>query len=583
MKSAFAHPNHWPLRTRLIILFLLIAILPLVLLMRVFYANSKQMIADHFTVNTRLSLELIDSKLDSVLAGVEENTVRLYADADIQTLLRISDPDNVDISTYNNAMNVINDIKSRKEIYSIQIYDRQFRIRAQTQEWVPLDDGRPADAAWLPDVLNREGKTKWVKAVPYRGGHLLLVARAINDLDTFRNAGLLLLFFDETEISRLFADLPADPLQVIFVADENGAVLSSSRADMIGKPMSDFYDLRPASRSGFGQSDDGDNRYYYMTNDEHGWRIVHVIPNQMVGRKLVQTKLLAIGLSLIGIGVIVLLSVVTSKWITKPITALKNLMLRVQDGDYTVRSELFRRDEIGRLSHGFNAMINRINEQMTKIVEEQRKKTEWELHAMQMQINPHFLYNSLEIIKGMAERRAVHPITEMTLNLAEFYRIALSRGKDVITIRDELQLLEHYLNIQSMFLEHAFDSYVEVDEELLDCQMLKLILQPLVENAIQHGIKGLDRRGYIEVVVSREDDSSICIEITDNGHGIESGKLAAINRSLTDGGDAYAGSYGIYNVNQRIKLFYGNSRGLRYTSAEGEGTTVRAVIGKIEN
>jgi two-component system sensor histidine kinase YesM len=375
--------------------------------------------------------------------------------------------------------------------------------------------------------------------------------------------------------------LPEHPLQVIFIVDENGVVLSSSREEMIGKRMSAFYDFQPASSAGFSQSDDMNNMYFNMRNETSGWRVVHVIPNKMIEQKLVQTKYLAAGLMLIGIAVIALLSVVTSKWITKPITSLTNLMLRVQDGDLSVRSDLFRRDEIGRLALGFNVMINRINEQMLKIVEEQRMKNELELHAMQMQINPHFLYNSLEIIKGMAERQSMQPISEMTMNLSEFYKIALSQGKSVVTIRDELHLIENYLKIQSIYLENSFDYYLEVDEEVLDCKILKLIMQPLVENAIQHGIKGLRRRGYIEIVVSRRNES-VVFEITDNGHGIECETLAAINRSLDGCADVQTDSYGIHNVNQRIRLFYGKNHGLHYTSVEGEGTTVKAVIGKIE-
>ncbi|GAA3413729.1 sensor histidine kinase [Paenibacillus hodogayensis] len=581
MRTFFAFPNHWPLRVRLIILFLLIAILPLVFLMQVFYANSKEMIVDNFTANTKLSLEIINSKLDSVLDSVEENTVRLYADPNIQSLLSRSGRDAVDIVTFNNAMGLINTIKSRKDIYSIEIYDQDLHIRAQTQEWVLHDNGSLANAAWLQDVLNGEGKTKWVKALPNGGGHLLLVSRAINDLIAFRNVGVMLLFFDEGEIRSIFTGLLEHPLQVIFVADEHGTVFSSSREEMIGKPLTEFYDLLPASAAGLGQSQDARNRYYYTTNEKNGWRMVNVIPNKMIEQKLLQTKYFALGLMMIGIAVIVFLSVVTSKWITKPITSLKNLMLQVQDGDYTVRSDIYRRDEIGRLSHGFNVMINRINEQMTKIVDEQQQKTELELNAMQMQINPHFLYNSLEIIKGMAERQSVQTISEMTLNLAGFYRIALSQGREVITIRDELRLLDNYLKLQSMYLEHTFDYYVEVNEDALDCKILKLILQPLVENSIQHGIKGLGRRGYIEIVGSVQDDS-VRFEITDNGHGIESGKLADINRSLAGSGDRDADSYGIYNVNRRIRLFYGKDCGLHYTSIEGEGTTVTTVIGKIE-
>jgi two-component system sensor histidine kinase YesM len=181
----------------------------------------------------------------------------------------------------------------------------------------------------------------------------------------------------------------------------------------------------------------------------------------------------------------------------------------------------------------------------------------------------------------MAERRAVQPISEMTLNLAEFYRIALSQGREVITIRHELQLLEHYLKIQSLFLEHSFDYYMEIDEEVLDWKMPKLILQPLVENSIQHGIKGLGRRGYIEIVASRRDDT-VRFEIVDNGHGIDGGRLADINRSLSGYGDRDADSYGIYNVNMRLRLFYGKEFGLHIDSAEGKVTTVTAMIGNIE-
>jgi two-component system sensor histidine kinase YesM len=238
-------------------------------------------------------------------------------------------------------------------------------------------------------------------------------------------------------------------------------------------------------------------------------------------------------------------------------------------------------DEISELGMSFNIMIGKIRELLDAKIKEQENLKKAELRALQAQINPHFLYNTLDTIVWMAEANKSDQVIEIVRALSSFFRIALSKGKDWIPIRQEIEHVRSYLTIQKMRYRDILDYQIDLDEKILDGTILKLTLQPLVENALYHGIKGKRNGGSIYVRARRAGPDLVLLEVEDDGVGFTPSKLAQLQASLSDdAGDIsiHESGFGLENVNKRIKLYYGRQYGISIQSQYQSGTRVTLTI-----
>jgi two-component system sensor histidine kinase YesM len=265
---------------------------------------------------------------------------------------------------------------------------------------------------------------------------------------------------------------------------------------------------------------------------------------------------------------------VLSYSITKPIRKLSGIMRDVKAGNLDIKVEIHTRDEIGMLGHSFNLMLQRVGELLHQLKESHDKEKQAEIRALQANINPHFLYNTLESVIWLAESKDYEEITELISKLGKYYRLSLSRGMEIVKIKDELAHAEHYLAIERIRHGDKFIYEIEVESEILEYECLKLILQPLVENALHHGILHNQGKGMISIR-GRKEGEAIVLTIQDNGQGIAKSRLDEINELFRSGRSfELPSSYGIKNVNERLQLKYGMDCGLFYRSEEGTGTLV---------
>ena len=228
--------------------------------------------------------------------------------------------------------------------------------------------------------------------------------------------------------------------------------------------------------------------------------------------------------------------------------------------------------EVEHLGKSIKNMLGRIKVLMSDLVAEHNAKRKSEFDTLQSQINPHFLYNTLDIIVWMIENENSDKAVSIVTALAKFFRISLSKGKNIITVKDEVEHVRNYLMIQNMRFKNRFEYSIDVDEEVLSYSSLKLMLQPLVENAIYHGMEFMDGDGEIDVKVFKEDDS-LYFTITDNGLGMSEDMVEALLSK--DFVPSKKGSgIGVKNVNERIKLYFGNEYGLKVESEPDEGTKI---------
>lgn len=276
-------------------------------------------------------------------------------------------------------------------------------------------------------------------------------------------------------------------------------------------------------------------------------------------------------------GLTVFLSYQIPRSITKPLQKLTEVTGQVAEGNLSVRSDIHTGDEAGVLSDSLNTMIDKINELLEQVTTEQVRLRKAEFELLQSQINPHFLYNTLDAIIWLAEAGEQKKVVSMVRSLSEFFRTSLNRGKDIISVKEELLHVRSYLEIQQVRYQDILNYDIDVPAELGNYLIPKITIQPLVENALYHGIKNKRGSGTIHIRGSRQEDFLV-IEIEDDGIGISKERLWQVNdgiqKKILTGKDIY----GLYNVNERIRLNFGEAYGINVMSTYGEGTLVRILL-----
>lgn len=257
-----------------------------------------------------------------------------------------------------------------------------------------------------------------------------------------------------------------------------------------------------------------------------------------------------------------------SRQLFEPVQKLDSAMRRVEQGDYSVELESSAEDELGRLTSNFNRMTREYRENLDRSVQRERELNETRLSMLQAQLNPHFLYNTLDSIKWMSVTNGVPQVAGMATDLAALLRAGIS-GEKLITLEQELELINRYLEIQEMRFADSFTCEIEVEDRFQHCIIPKLVLQPIVENAIIHGVADMEY-GYIKIS-AREDSGDMILTVSDNGKGISEDVLALLN---APGHQIPGGHLGLSNVDKIIRLYYGESYGIAVFSKPGEGCRV---------
>lgn len=285
--------------------------------------------------------------------------------------------------------------------------------------------------------------------------------------------------------------------------------------------------------------------------------------------------------SVVAFAVILILLLVMSYYIpssiTHPIRKLIEVTDQVAKGDLTARSDVRNGIETSALSDSLNTMIDKMNELLEQVIKEQTRLRKAEFELLQLQINPHFLYNTLDAIVWLAEAGEQKKVVSMVGSLSEFFRMSLNQGKDIVTIREEIQHVRSYLEIQQVRYQDILNYEVDVPAELDPYLIPKITIQPLVENALYHGIK--NKRGYGKIMIrGRKEADFFVIEIEDNGIGISKERLQQVKDGIKNKVPSEKDIYGLYNVNERIRLNFGEEYGISIESVYGEKTIVSVLL-----
>ncbi|GIN56825.1 histidine kinase [Lederbergia ruris] len=307
----------------------------------------------------------------------------------------------------------------------------------------------------------------------------------------------------------------------------------------------------------------------------HKWTLISVKPKHKLLEQARTIKWTTTAVTLGAIILAIIISNVFIKVLMRPLIQLQSLMKRAGQNDLSVRFSNDSNDEVTQVGLQFNQMMEQIRQLIRHVKNAEKEKYRAEIKALQVQIVPHFLYNTLNTIYWKSTLHKEKDVQEMVMALSRMFRLGLNSGKEITTVEKEIAHVTQYLNIQQKCYENLFTYRIDVDEEsaIRDQPILKLILQPLVENSINHGFKDKREGGFIEIRLSRKNDW-MCITVSDNGVGMDT---EMVQRNIEQENDAYKG-FALYNIFQRIQLYYENKAEMKLESTPGVGTTVKLSI-----
>ena len=396
---------------------------------------------------------------------------------------------------------------------------------------------------------------------------IVSVVRAIKDPDSGDVLGVICADMLTQGIEGRIRSTRLGKSGYVFVHDEEGEIVYAPINDTV---------YRVSVNAASGVQTIAGERYQILQahSDITGWDTLGVFRMGETTEPVNAIQRYTLIMALAAVALATVLSLRFSSSFTRPITRLARLMGEAENGNLDVK---FQDDdatgEVRALGQSFNSMIAKIRELLSLVYKEQQEKRRAEIRTLQAQIKPHFLYNTLDTIRWMAEERNAPEIVNTVSALTRLFRISLSRGQEIIPLSEEAEHVRSYLYIQKVRYEEKLNYTIDIPESLGNLKVHKLILQPLVENAIYHGIKQKRGPGHIGVSARREGDALI-FTVSDDGAGMSPEKCAQLNRELTDDDAIPDSGYGIFNVNNRIRLSYGKEYGLRYEINPSGGVTV---------
>ena len=482
---------------------------------------------------------------------------------------------------------------SHKDITGIGIFDTEGNVILATSDVVQSNRG-VSHEDWFRKALEGGNQGKYFFSIPHRQNLTISVRDSVisyseaikirGDELGEETTAILLIDLNLVAISEItehaFADYTTG--YVYIISNEGEVVYHPKMIQIISKEFEeDFESIKDHEIGSFILGSGGDERLVVIeTIPKTGWKIVG-IENLDVIKEQLKAFHKAIVMTYFFIAVMTIaISQRLAKSITEPIRLLEESMRKVQSGNFDITPPNYGTKEILSLSNSFSIMLEKIKKLMNDIKRTEQIKRQRELDALQAKINPHFLYNTLETVVWLAENGDNKGVVKTVTSLASLFRISIAKGHDIITLQEELSHVRSYLEIQMMRYKDKFDYTISIPDNLKNCPTIKLIIQPIVENSIYHGIKYLQDKGHIDIIVA-DAGCNIEIHVNDNGVGMDQKKAESLLNPDADI-ERSGNGIGLINIDERLKLSYGKEYGLSIQSELEEGTAVVITIPHLE-
>ena len=532
---------------------------------------------------THTIIQQMNQNIDSYIDYMENIAYLISSNEDVQDYLFDEKIDNEGRYRILNQFQTILD--SRSDIRNVGIISKNGRmlindgsksvnqdLDLNTQEWyataLEKPNGPILTSSHVQHIIS--GERPWV----------ITLSRGIRDWSgSGEKEGVFFIDLNYSAISGLCDQSTVGTKGYAFILDAKGNIVYHPQQQQL------YNELQTENISLIMDTDEdtvltgtgNDGKLYSISRSEKtGWTVVDCTNVKELLSKSRQAQSVYVLTAIILVIVALLFSRFMARSITLPIQKLRDSMKKVQEGDFSVSDVVVdSKNEIGSLTKSFDVMTHRIHELMEQNVHEQEEKRKSELKALQSQINPHFLYNTLDSIIWMAEGKKNEEVVLMTASLARLLRQSISNEDEVVPIANEVEYARGYLTIQKMRYKDKLEFQIEVDSSILYIPLIKLVLQPIIENAIYHGLKYKESKGLLIVKGFMKDGNAV-LQVIDDGVGMDEETLAHIYDKHKV--NYHSNGVGVYNVQKRLKLYYGEDYGITYTSELGKGTTATITI-----
>ncbi|MGF9698482.1 sensor histidine kinase [Paenibacillus sp. MABNR03] len=598
--------RNMPLRYQLMLLFLFFAIVPSVGLGLLVNWTVERIVERQVEGHTMQLIGKVNEALDSKMENLQNMTYLIGFDPDIRAFMEgktdsdghtgIVEPDND-----------LNQVRAQDQLYGIKQYLQGFTTLYPEIAGIVLVNGNgkyisnemyprtnqsliqeewyksAAGKAGIFTVLGQPSQRNITTHVRYKDSEIVSVARSITDETSGRVLGVIMIDLKLRTVSQAARDVTLGKSGYVMVTDAEGRSVYMPDNPLVEQiPWAWFQSGDSGTFNGEVQGKE--LLFMYQSSAFTGWRTVGVFPARETIAEVRQIQFYVVSfvfvVCLFGLSA----SLRFSRSIAQPIFRLMSYMRRAETGNLRSGRWSDRADEIGMLGRSFNRMLAQIRQLMSLNELRERQKREAEMRSLQEHIKPHFLYNTLDTIHWMARKKGVDDVSEMVGALSRLFRIGLSKGNDYIPLHSEIEHISSYLQIQQTRYRDRLQCELIIPEELRELFVLKLLLQPIVENAIYHGIKARRGPGTIRIE-AKIADGKLSLTVQDNGAGMSSERLremidllhAPLESMETQEAGQGGKSYGMLNVQARLQLSFGEEYGIRLDSKEGEGTCVTII------
>ncbi|HEX2947825.1 MAG TPA: sensor histidine kinase [Clostridia bacterium] len=575
--------------TRLIIAFIIIIFVPFAISFYVFQKTANDMTMSQISSETSNSIELVSNSIDSLLKKMASIALYVNDDESIKELIQQEIEDS-DASSFSNRENKNLSKLNRINKFNGFISNMAFNmigtrcyitiITSSGQKYTNWTyEGAGSDSylnRYMPGNTRDKGtnliwkgiEKNYIESETNLHPYVMTLVKNIYNASGENQYGTFVISVPEDEISKLMTAENQQQKRVIL--NENLDVISSTVKEWLNKPFMNVYDcIFPEEQKGYFVIDDAKgNKSIISYNTIRNWKVVDIKSYDAITEQLGKVRNQLLIINAIFILAFWGISAVIARNISKPLRKLAKLMLKTDldssYGDQTVK----RHDEIGILEENFNTMRKNIKSLMQDNMDKERKKRDAELKSLQAQISPHFLFNTLNAVRWAAINNNAKKAADMVLALTNLLRMTIVKGDELITVEEEIENLKNYSAIFQMRHSIEFQLCCNIEEDIRQYGIPKLLLQPLVENAIIHGFEGIVTGGVIDITGMKR-DGFVVLCVKDNGVGMspDSGLRGE------DTGKLKFSGIGIRNVDERIKLYFGEEYGLRLVSTEGKGTS----------
>jgi two-component system sensor histidine kinase YesM len=603
----FFQINNVAIRYKLILMFLLISILPSIGLGLLIDYTVERIIGKQVNDNTIQLIGKVNKSLEFYVSNMQNMTYLISFDTGIKQFLEGSDDqaslEEQEKSVYNMRKFLQGFTTLYSEIAGIMVVNSKgayISNELYTRSNMPLTEeswfSEAAANKGIFKILGQPHKRNITSHANYKEEDVISVVRAILNPNTQQVEGVILIDLKLRVIAEAVKDVRLGKSGYLLVIDNNGGHIYSPVKPIISDIPKQW--VMEGNTGTFSHVVDGEElQFIYRKSSFTDWTTVGVFSSRESVFEVREIRFYVITfvffLCLLSIAAAIYLALSMSR----PINQLMSFMQKAESGDLAIRYWGEREDEFGKLGRSFNAMLMQMSKLLSLTELQGRQKREAELRSLQAHIKPHFLYNTLDTIHWMARKKGADDVAEVVQSLSRLFRIGLSKGNDIIPLTDEIEHIQSYLVIQKTRYQDKLNYTLDISPEVQHLYVLKLVLQPIVENAIYHGIK--ERRGPGHIVIgARMDNGSLVLRISDDGVGMSTEKLEQLRKLLESAvavpNDTEYGhkepkeimnakdlrdqqGYGVLNVQARIQLTFGERYGMTIESEAGRGTTVTII------